>query len=328
MKSFRHVRARTVEEVCGLLAEHGARARANAGGTDLLGALKDGIYAEPPELVVDLKTISGLDAIEEDGAGLRIGALARLADIARSESVRARWPILAQAAHAVGSPQLRNMGTLGGNLCQEVRCWYYRYPAALGGSIDCLRKGGSRCPAVKGDTRYHAIFEGRGCFAVCPSDTAIALAALDAVAVLDGPGGSRRELVVQDLYTPLGTILEPGELLTTVRVPPPTDGVRSAFLKFTVREPIDFAVVSVAASIVTRDGVCMDARVVLGAVGPRPYRAVEAEARLRGRSVGDQTAAEAADAAVAGAKPLRGNAHKIPPARTLVRRAVLAAAGV
>ncbi|MHB0979382.1 MAG: FAD binding domain-containing protein [Thermoleophilia bacterium] len=325
MRSFRHLRARSVEEACGLLAGPGARARANAGGTDLLGALKDGIYAHPPEVIVDLKTIPGLDAIEADGDGLRVGALTRLVDIARSEQIRSRWPILAQAAHSVASPQIRNMGTLGGNLCQDVRCWYFRYPAALGGSIDCLRKGGPRCPAVKGDTRYHAIFEGRGCFAVCPSDTAVALAALDAVVVLNGPGGGQRELPVQDLYAPLGAVLEPGELLTAVLVPPSAIGSRSAFLKFTVREPVDFAVVSVAATIVTRDGVCADARVVLGAVGPQPYRALEAEACLIGGPVDDQAAAEAAEAALAGAKPLRGNAYKVPLVRSLVRRAILAA---
>ena len=306
MPGHRHVRARSVVEACDLLAEHGPRGRANGGGTDLLGGLKDGIYPEPPDLVVDLKSIPGLDVIEEDGAGLRIGALTGLVDVARSEQIRARWPILAQAAHSVGSPQIRNMATLGGNLCQEVRCWYYRYPAGLGGSIDCLRKGGPRCPAVKGDTRYHAIFEGRGCFAVCPSDAAVALTALDASAVLEGPGGGRRELAVQDLYTPLGTVLEPGELLTAVRVPRPARGSRSAFLKFTVREPIDFAVVSVAANLVLREGICADARVVLGAVGPRPYRALEAEAFLRGHPIDEAAAAAAAEAAVADAKPLRG----------------------
>jgi len=319
------VRATTVAEACALLAEPGTRARANAGGSDLLGALKDGIYPEPPDLLVDLKTIPGLDAIEADEAGLRVGALARLADIARSEPIRAHWPIFSQAAQAVASPQIRNVATLGGNLCQEVRCWYFRYPAGLGGSIDCLRKGGPRCPAVKGDTRYHAIFEGRGCFAVCPSDTAVALAALDAIVVLEGPGGARRELPVQDVYTPLGTVLEPGELVTAVRVPPPAEEARSAFLKFTVREPIDFAVVSVAASITLRDGVCTDARLVLGAVGPRPYRALEAEARLIGGPIDERAAVEAAEVALAGAKPLRGNAYKVPLARSIVMRAILAA---
>ncbi|MHB8869062.1 MAG: FAD binding domain-containing protein [Thermoleophilia bacterium] len=325
MRPFRHVRAATVAEACALLAEHGTRARANAGGTDLLGALKDSIYPEPPDVVVDLKTISGLDAIEEDDAGLRLGALTRLADIARSEPVRTRWPILAQAAHAVGSPQIRNMATLGGNLCQEVRCWYFRYPAHVGGAVECLRKGGPRCPAVKGDTRYHAIFEGRGCFAVCPSDTAVALAALDATAVLEGPSGARRELPVQELYAPLRIALEPGELLTEVRVPPPADGARSTFLKFTVREPIDFAVVSVAANLTLREGVCADARIVLGAVGPRPHRAAQAEARLIGAPIDERAAAAAAEAAVAGAKPLRGNGYKVPLARSLVGRAILAA---
>lgn len=327
MRSFRHLSAGSVEEACTLLTEHGVRARANAGGTDLLGALKDGVYPSPPEVIVDLKSIPELDTIAEDEAGLRVGALVSLAVIARNETIRARWPILAQAAHSVASPQIRNMGTLGGNLCQDVRCWYFRYPASLGGSIDCLRKGGPRCPAVKGDTRYHAIFEGRGCFAVCPSDTAIALAALDASAVLEGPGGTRRELPVQDLYAPLGTVLKPGELVTSVRVPPPAKGARSAFLKFTVREPVDFAVVSVAASVTLADGTCTDARVVLGAVGPRPLRARGAEACLRARAVDDEAMAEAAEAAVAGAKLLRGNAYKVSVARTLVLRALKAAVG-
>jgi len=323
MRSFTHVEARTVEEACGLLAEFDGRARVNAGGTDLLGVLKDGIHAQPIEALINIKTIPGLDVIQVDHDQIRIGALATLSAIARSETLLSSCGILAEAAHAVGTPQLRNMGTLGGNLCQEVRCWYYRYPSHLGGSIACLRKGNGTCPATRGDNRYHAIIGGRGCFAVCPSDMAVALAAADATVSLVGPGGSCRWIPVEDLYTPLGTTIAPGELITEVRVPLPAKGAKSTFSKFTVREPVDFAVVSAAATVVLHDGVCEDARIVLGAVGPRPHRAVAAEAFLRGRHLDEESAAMAADLAVADTKPLRMNAYKVEIARTLVKRALL-----
>jgi xanthine dehydrogenase YagS FAD-binding subunit len=325
MRSFEHVSASSIEEACALLAERGDRARLNAGGTDLLGALKDAIYPTSPELIVDLKTIPGLDSIEADDSGLRIGALARLADISASDLVRQRWPIVAEAAHAVASPQIRNMGTLGGNLCQEVRCWYFRYPAHLGGAVDCLRKGGPRCPAVRGDTRYHAIVGGKGCFAVCPSDMAVALAALDAEVVIAGSGGRRRQVPVAGLYEPTRLTLEPGEMVVEVRVPAPKSETRSVFAKHAIREAVDFALVSAAVSITLDDGICTDARVVLGAVAPAPYRAVDAEALLRGRVVDEDAAAQAGEAAVASAKPLRGNAYKVEVARALARRTIAAA---
>lgn len=327
MRPFEHVSASSVEEACALLAERPGLARANAGGTDLLGALKDSVYPTYPELVVDIKRIADLRTIEADASGLRIGALARLADISASEVIRERWPIVAKAAHAVASPQIRNVGTLGGNLCQEVRCWYFRYPAHLGGAVDCLRKGGPRCPAVRGDTRYHAIVGGKGCFAVCPSDTAVALTALDAEVVVAGPEGRRRLVSVPGLYEPTRLTLEPGELVAEVKIPPPASGTRAVFTKHAVRESVDFAVVSVAAALEVEDGVCIDARVVLGAVAPAPYRAVDAEALLRGRVLDEAAAAEAAEAAVAATRPLRGNAYKVEIARTEVRRALIALIG-
>ncbi len=324
MRSFTHVTAGSLAEACALLSEAGGKGRANAGGTDLLGVLKDGIHAQGPELIVDLKAVSGLAEVSREGDEVRIGALATLASLDRSTLLRETLPLLVQAAHAVGTPQVRTMGTVGGNLCQEVRCWYYRYPRHVGGPVGCLRKGDGPCLAVKGDNRYHGVFGGRGCFAVCPSDLAVALTALGAVVDIAGPDGSRREVAVEDLYEPTTLTLAPGELLAEVRVPVPARPTRQTFLKFTVREPVDFAVVSVAASL-DRDGPgCRDARIVLGGVSPRPHRALQAEEVLRGGDVDDQTAARAGEAAVAGAKPMRHNAYKIGISRTLVERAVRA----
>jgi xanthine dehydrogenase YagS FAD-binding subunit len=235
--------------------------------------------------------------------------------------VRETYPLLAEAARSVATPQLRNMGTLGGNLCQEVRCWYFRYPAGVGGALGCLRKGNGPCLALKGDNRYHALLGGRRCYAVCPSDTAVALAALDGVLRIGRPGG-HREVAVKDFYTPLATVLEPGEVVTEVRVPKPPPGAVQTFTKFAARKALDFALVSAATMVGTADGVCADVRIVLGAVAPGPVRASAAEDGLMGRPMNDVTAAQAAETALAGAKPLSGNGYKIDIAKALVRRSL------
>ena len=189
MKSFNHVNVKTVGEAVKLLKYYKGKAKLIAGGTDLLGILKDRILPDYPEAIINIKTIHGLDYIKEDGKGLKIGALAKLSDIAKSPMVKGDYKVLAEAAEAVATPQIRNMGTIGGNLCQDVRCWYYRYPHHIGGRILCLRKGSGPCLAVSGDNRYHAILEGKKCFAVCPSDMAIALTALDAKIKIQTPKG-------------------------------------------------------------------------------------------------------------------------------------------
>jgi xanthine dehydrogenase YagS FAD-binding subunit len=321
MKTFRHVNASSVEEACALLGRHGAKARLNAGGTDLLGALKDGIFPEPPELLVNLKTVPGLDGVREEAGGLAIGALTRLAHVQESPVVRQKYPLLAEAARSIGIPQLRNMGTVGGNLCQEVRCWYYRYPRHVGGPIGCLRKGNGPCVALKGENRYHAILGGKGCFAASPSDLATAFVALDAVFRVAGPGGERR-IPARDFYTPLGTVLGPAELLTGVQVPALPEGTLQRYERFTLRRPVDFALVSVAAVLRTSGGLCEEARLALGAVAPVPLRATAAEEALRGRPLDEASAALAADRALEKAKPLRHNAYKVEIAKALVRRAV------
>lgn len=322
MKPFEHLNARTVEEACALLKRYEGQARINAGGTGLLSVLKDRILPSDPQALINIKTISALDTLREDRDGLSIGALTRLSVIAASPVVKERYTVLAEAALAVATPQIRNMGTIGGNLCQDVRCWYYRYPSSIGGPIRCLRKGSGPCLAVSGDNRYHAILGGKGCFAVCPSDTAVALAALDARIRVAGPAGERA-ITVTDFFGPLGNALQQDEMVTEVKVPRTPDPAKQTFLKFTLRSPVDFAVVSVALVAAFEGEGWRDVRIALGAVAPGPFRARKAETLLMGRPVDRDAAREAAEQAVADAKPLSMNAYKVEIAKALVQRAIL-----
>jgi xanthine dehydrogenase YagS FAD-binding subunit len=322
MRDFTHFNAGTVKEACKLLAKYDGSAVLNAGGTDLLGTLKGENLFEYPEAVINIKKIAGLDQIAESKGTLRIGALAKLSALVNSPLLNDRYPALAEAARSVATPQIRNAATMGGNLCQDVRCWYYRYPRHIGGPILCARKGKGPCLAVKGDNRYHAVMGAKKCFAVCPSDTAVALAALDAQIRIVGPEGERK-IAVTDFYNPLGNSLRRGEMVTGVEMPSVGNESRQAFLKFTLRKPVDFAIVSAATVVTVKAGVCTDARIALGAVAPGPIRASKAEKMLVGRSIDEKAAADAAEEALAGAKPLSMNAYKIEIAKTLVKRAIL-----
>jgi xanthine dehydrogenase YagS FAD-binding subunit len=321
MTPFRHFTAETQEACTALLDRHEGRAKINAGGTDLLGILKDRILPEAPEILIDIKKIPGLDHIREENGALHIGALARLSDVAASPLVGKMFPALARAAGQVATPVIRTMATLGGNLCQDVRCWYYRYPHEVGGRIPCHRKGGSSCPAIPGDNRYHAVMGIEKCAAVCPSDTAVALAALDAEIRIISPRGERA-VPVRNFYTPLGIDLDPGEMVTGIRLPAPPQESRQAFIKLAVRKPVDFAMVSVASVVAVRNGLVADARVCLGAVASSPVRAEAAEKILTGEPLTDETIRAAADAAVSGARPLSRNAYKVELARAAVRKAL------
>ena len=292
-----------------------------AGGTDLLGILKDKILPSDPEVIINIKAIPKLDYIKEDKHGLKIGALTTLSDIAKSPVIKEKYKVLAEAAYAVGSPQIRNMATLAGNLCQDVHCWYYRYPHHIGGRMLCLRKGAGRCLALSGDNRYHAILEGKRCFAVCPSDTAIALTALDAKISIAGISKSRI-VPVRDFFTTLGNVLKLGEMVTEIQVPQPLEKTKQTFLKLTLRKPIDFAVVSVASVLYVEDGICAEANIAIGAVAPVPIQAVTAEQIIKGRAITPEAAAKAAEAALANAKPLSMNAYKVEITKTLVKRAI------
>lgn len=216
MKYFEHYNAASVDEAIALLKKFNGSGKLIAGGTDLLGTLKNGILPDYPDAVINIKTIPDLDLIKEDDGGLKIGALAKLADVAQSPSVKKFCCILADAAESVAGPEIRNMATIAGNLCQDTRCWYYRYPHSMGGRIQCFRKGGKSCPAVQGDNRYHAVLGGRKCFAVCPSDTAIALAALDASITVAGPGGIN-VIPVTELYKPLGCALKAADTFDSTK---------------------------------------------------------------------------------------------------------------
>ncbi len=322
MRSFEHINALTVDEACAFLKKYKSKAVLNAGGTDLLSILKHEILLDYPEVVVNIKTISGLDYIKEESGVLKIGALAKLSDIEKSPLVKDHYRVLAEAAHSVATPQVRNAATLGGNLCQDVRCWYYRYARTIGGPLRCLRKGNGPCLAVSGDNRYHAIMEAKRCFAVCPSDTAVALAVLGAEIKVAGPRGER-SMPVEDFFSPPGNALKQDEMVTEVKVPRISGQARQTFLKFSLRKPVDFAIVSVASVITVKGGICEDAHLVLGAVAPKPIKAKKAGEVLKGRPVDQDTAAEAAEQAMAGARPLSMNGYKVEVARALIARAIL-----
>ena len=313
MKHFKHMQASSADEAANE-AKNGT-AWVMAGGTDLLGTLKDEIFPEYPECVIDLKTIPDMDGIAEEGDALRIGALAKLADVAESDLVKTHAAALAQAAGRVASPTIRHMGTLGGNICQMHRCWYFRVPDDR---FHCKRKGGATCPARIGDNRYHSIFgDDNGCFASSSHDTAPALVALGATVVT-----TKREVPAEEFFGAHGhrsNVLEDGEVVKEFRVP---KAAKSAFQKFALRKSIDFPVANCAVAQ-TADGAT---RVVLGGVHPAPWRSREAEEAVAGGVTAD--AAEAAgEAAVSVARPLGNNAYKVDIARTLVKRTLMDIAG-
>lgn len=321
MKTFAHFNALTIDEAVTLLRRYGGKASVVAGGTDLLGKMKDRILPTYPEALVNLKTIPGLDFIKEESGKLRIGALTRLEDIAHDGTVKGGYTALAQAAHRTASPHLREMGTIGGNLCQDIRCWYYRNP---NNRFPCLRKGGGRCYALDGDTRYHSIFGGsveEGCIAVHPSDTAPALIALNAEVRT-----SKRTIGAEDFFqvgVSKTTVLEGDEVVTEIQVPRPEAGTKSAFLKFALRKSIDFAIVDCAVMVTTKKGKVEAARICLNAVFVKPYRARKAEEAIVGKVLNEANAEAAGEAAVMGAAPRPDNGYMVQVAKVMVKRALM-----
>ena len=322
MRRFTHINARTIDEAVSTLRRYGNRAHIIAGGTDLLGKMKDEILPRYPEAVINIKTIPGLDFIQGEKGMLRIGALTRLEDIGKEPMIKDRYTALAQAASRTGSPHLREMGTLGGNICQDIRCWYYRNP---NNRFPCLRKGGGRCYAIEGDNRYHSIFGGSvegGCYAVHPSDTAPALIALNAKIIT-----SKRTVNAEDFFQVdvlKTTVLDAEEIVTEIHVPELSHGTRSAFLKFAIRKSIDFPIVNCAAMIKSSAGKVTAARICLNAVFVKPYRATKAEETIVEKTIDETTAEAAGISALSDAKPLEYNRYMVQIAKTLVKRALLA----
>jgi xanthine dehydrogenase YagS FAD-binding subunit len=307
-----------------LLAQPGHMAL--AGGVDTLDLLKQQLVT--PGTLVDLNGLKELQGIGlmADG-GLRLGALARLSEVASHPAVRARFAALGEAAGEAATPQIRNLGTVGGNLLQRPRCWYFRNPDTV-----CLKKGGRTCYAINGLNRYHAILGGGPSFIVHPSNLAPALIALGASVRLSGPGGERRVALDQFFALPSidamrENVLQPGEIVVEVTVPPPAPSADSAYLEVREKQSFDWPLVSVAAMLVVdRDSKKIhQANVVLGAVAPIPWRSREAEQVLSGAVLDRSRAASAAEAALKNARPLPHNAYKVAIARALVRRAVLRA---
>jgi len=326
MKSFTHFDARSVEEAVSLLDRYNGRAAVIAGGTDLLGKMKDTVLPDYPEALINIKTIPGLDGIGEADGMLRIGALATLDQVANHPVIQEKYPALSQAAARVGSPQLRNMGTIAGNICQDIRCWYYR---AAKNRFSCLRKGGGRCYALNGDSRFHSIFGGSvegGCIAVHPSDTAPALIALGAQVVTSDRTTDMEEFINVGVRST--TVLGSNQVVTEIRVPEPPPGATSAFRKYALRRSIDFPIVNCAASTAHEGGKVTGARICLNAVDVVPRRAVEAERFLIGRVIDESSAEEAGRAAVSNAVPLKDNTYMVQIARILVKRTLLACGGL
>ncbi len=322
MKKFAHFNAHTIDEAVSILRRYNGRAKVIAGGTDLLGKMKDRILPNYPEALVNIKTVRGLDGVRKEGQGLRIGALAVLEDIARNPGIREGFTALAEAARRTASAHLREMGTIGGNLCQDIRCWYYRAPE---NRFPCLRKGGGRCYAPEGENRYHSIFGGsveKGCAAVHPSDTAPALIALNAELRT-----SKRILRIDDFFrVEVGktTVLDDDEILTEIQIPAPPPGSRSSFLKFSLRKSIDFPIVNCAALLISERGRVTAARICLNAVYVKPYRAVKAENALMGKEINEGNAEAAAGAFIGEAKPMANNRYMVQIARVMVKRVILA----
>ena len=315
---FHYSEASSLDEAVALLSQPGAVAM--GGGTDLLPQVKDGVVAA--EQLVGLAAIPGMAGIDETNVGLAIGAAATIAHVAAHPVVRRRYAALAEAAGGLATPQIRNEATIGGNLAQRPRCWYYRSPL-----IPCLKKGGDRCYALAGNTRLLCVTGGDRCYIVHPSDAAVALSALDARLETVGPNGAR-ELPIgeffagpaRDIYRE--NVLEPGELVARI-ILPANAPERSLYLKVRERESGDFALVSVAAALTLEsDGTISKARIALGGVAPVPYRAAEVEEYLAGRLASDVDSARAAALALPIAVPLPHNGYKLPMARNIIRRAL------
>jgi xanthine dehydrogenase YagS FAD-binding subunit len=319
MKRFAWIEAHDVAGACSAGAQKGALIK--AGGVDVADRLKERI--DEPDTLVNIRNVKELSFLKSvDKEGLSIGPLVTLAKLASDEGVRRSARALSEAAGAAATPQIRNLATLGGNLAQRPRCWYFRSEL-----FNCRKKGGDRCFAIEGEHEFHSIFQNDICAAVHPSATAVALVALDAKVKLKGTV-TERTLPIEELFVSAKSdptrenVLQPGELITEVRVPV---GRRSSYTKLMQKQSFDWPLVEVAVALTLDGDTVKDARVVLGSVAPTPWRARDAEAALNGKALTAEVADQAGRAATEGSTPLPRNAYKLPLVQTAVRRALLAA---
>ncbi len=320
MNPFEFVEPESLEEAVSLLAEGSGRAEVIAGGTDLLSELKDGLRR--PRRLVSLAGIEELGGVRWEEEGVRLGASVTLGSLVDDDRLGEEYPILGEAARSIATAQIRSVATLGGNLCQRPRCWYYRHPG-----FPCYKKGGVHCYGVNGYNRNLAIL-GRGASVmVHPSDMAPALIAMDAKLESFGPRG-RRTMALEDFFAGPNDqqmqehVLERGEIVSGVWMPKPLPGTRSIFLKAQDRTGEDFALASVASSVSVSDAVVTRARVILGGVAPTPYRSHEAEEYLVGRPVDEVEPSKVAESVLCHARPLRHNGFKVILAKNLVQHSI------
>ena len=321
MPVFELFQPATIDDAVNLLAKHGSEAWVMAGGLDTFDWLKD--RTKRPSVVVDLSQVAELRGVKEVNGGLEIGATTPLTEVVNHPLVKEKFGLLMEAAELVASPQIRNQGTLGGNISQDTRCWYYR------SGWSCYRAGGNICYA---DTptainREHAILEQDRCVAVNPSDTAPALIALDAELVIRSTRGERT-IKAEDYFVGPAlnithmTVLEPGELLTKIVIPSTWAGAQFYFEKVRDRNVWDFPLVNVASAIKFSGSNIQQARIAVGAVAARPLRLAAVETAIAGKPRNEETATMAGNLAITGATALRYNGYKIPLMRNLVKRAI------
>jgi xanthine dehydrogenase YagS FAD-binding subunit len=326
MKTFTNTNANSLDQAVSLVQQARASGQAVSlvgGGSDLLALVKD--FIVKPDVLVNLKIIKGLDQVVPGAGGVNIGGLITLDALASHPMIRSQYAVLAEAAETVATPQIRNVGTLAGNVCQRPWCWYFR------NGFPCLKNGGSMCFSVGGENQFHAIFGGGPSYIVHPSDTATALVALDAKFRVVGPSGERIVPAADFFVLPRQdaareNVLAPGEVLSGVQLEPAPAGRRSTYNKVLDREAWTHAVVSAAVVLDMDKEICRSASLVLGGVAPIPWRVPNVERLLAGQRITPALATKAGEAAVAGAQPLAKNAYKVPLTKALVRRTVLALA--
>src|SRR5436190_15751745 len=321
MNSFEWVNATSVEEAISLTVKGSAL---KAGGVDLLDLMKEHL-AEPTRLV-NIRDIKDLTYIKDDPKdGAKIGPMVTIAALADDKTINARYPMLALAALRIATPQIRNMATLGGNLLQRPRCWYFRNELT-----HCRKKGGEKCYAQEGENQYHAIFNNGLCAIVHPSGAATALVAYNAKIEITGKDG-KREITLEEFFQPpmvdlhRENSLQPGEVVTEIRIPAPAEGSKSHYVKQGEKESFDWPICEVACLIEKDGDSCKRASIVLGAASPIPYRAVETEKMLKGQKIDATIARNAAKATLKNATPLALNQYKVPLFENLMTRAILAA---
>lgn len=322
MKAFEYVSPTALKDVPALLTDD---AVVMAGGSDLLSLMKEGIVE--PSRVVNLKNVAELKGIRPARGGLRIGAAVTLTELLENSDVRQRYPALATAALEAAPAQVRNVGTVGGELCQRPHCYYFRVKRAPA----CARRGGAQCPAATADglSKWHAIFANDRTPDVSASDLAPPLIAYGATVSILGADGKERTVPLEQFFVndpQKETVLGAKEIVTAVTIPTGASGTKGHFIKFKERDSYDFALVSVAVVVRKQGDTVSDARVVLGGVAPTPWRSKEAEAALVGKALTEQTATAAGEAAVKAARPLKDNAYKVQLTRVLIKRALLATA--